>query len=196
MKWLLGIKLKTFRSKVAGEFKRSLFRELFRLDGWCCVLILRVHNIHKGGAFYSKMFCFCEKAFQFNRKNYKFQSLLTILAGILANSNDMPLSQPNPYQSNWDLSAKYQQDEIIFQDMIKDGGNKNKYNVDSYELRQSDADSFAGDNYGPGKYYEKDLTYLLENVNSRELQPSVRSVTGKFSIGNVISRFWCHDNLN
>lgn len=104
---------------------------------------------------------------------------------ILANSNDMPLNQPNTYQSNWDLSAKYQQDEIIFQDMIKDGGNKNKYNVDGYEIRQSDADSFVGENYGSEKYYEKDLSYLLENVNSRELQPSIRSVTGKFSIGNV-----------
>lgn len=123
------------------------------------------------------------------KENFKFQSALIILAGILANSNDMPLSQPNAYQSNWDLSSKYQQDEIIFPDMIKDGGNKNKYNIDGYELRQqSDADSFAGDSYGSGKYYEKDLTYLLENVNGRELQPSIRSVTGKVSIGNVTQR--------
>lgn len=96
------------------------------------------------------------------------------LVGSLVNSNDMPLSQ-----SNWDLSSKYQTDEIIFQDMIKDGGNKNKYNVDGYEIRQQDADAFAGENYaGAGKYYEKDLTYSLENVNSR-----------KFSIGNVTKVF-------
>lgn len=103
-----------------------------------------------------------------------------LFVGSLANGNDMPLSlsQPNTYQSNWDLSAKYQQDEIIFQDMVKDGGTKNKYNVDGYEMRQPDAD--AGENYASGKYYEKESTYLLENVN------------GKFSNGNV-TRFFCLD---
>lgn len=113
-----------------------------------------------------------------------------LLAGSQANTNDMPLrlNQPNAYQSNWDLSTKYQQDEIIFQDMTKDGGTKNKYNVDGYEMRPPDAEA-AENNYASGKYYERDLAYLLENVNSRELQPSVRSVNGKFSNGNVTKVF-------
>lgn len=116
------------------------------------------------------------------------------LVGSLASSNDMSLSPPNTYQSNWDMSAKYQQDEIIFQDMLKDGDNKNKYNVDGYETRQHDAHSFGEENYEPGKYFEKDLTYLVENVNSREVQPSTRSVNGKFSIGSV--RCVLHKNFN
>lgn len=69
--------------------------------------------------------------------------------------------------------------------MQKDGGNKNKYNVDGYETRQHDTHTFGEDNYEPGKYFDKDLTYLVENVNGRELQPSTRSVNGKFSIGSV-----------
>ncbi|XP_037050937.1 uncharacterized protein LOC119084892 isoform X2 [Bradysia coprophila] len=116
-------------------------------------------------------------------------SVLVILAGTssLANSNDMPLSQSKTYQSNWDLSAKYQPDEIFFQDMMKDGGSKNKYNIDAYEMRSPDADNFAAENYGPGKYYEKDTAYLLDSVNNREFQPLLppfRSSNGKLSVGN------------
>ncbi len=82
--------------------------------------------------------------------------------------------------------------------MIKDGGKKNKYNVDVYEMRpsSSDTDNFAVDNnYGSGKYYEKDLSYLMDSVNSRELPPlsqlppTFRTLNGKFSIGNVTKVF-------
>lgn len=109
-----------------------------------------------------------------------------LLVGSLANSNDMSLSPPNTYQSNWDLSAKYQQDELIFQDLPKDDGNNiNKYNVDGYESRQHDTDSFVDENYGSGKYFGKDLTYLVENVNNKELPPSIRPFNGKFSNVNI-----------
>lgn len=113
--------------------------------------------------------------------------------GSLANSNDMPISQSKTYQSNWDLPAKYQPDEIYFQDMIKDGGNKNKYNIDAYEMRPSpDVDNFAAENYGPGKYYEKDSAYMLDSANNREFQPippTFRSLNGKLSVGNVTKVF-------
>lgn len=76
--------------------------------------------------------------------------------------------------------------------MIKDGGSKNKYNVDAYEMQSPDADSFAAENYAPGKYYEKEMAYLLDGVNNREFQPlppTFRSLNGKLSVGNVTKVF-------
>lgn len=116
------------------------------------------------------------------KKNDKFQSLLILLTSSLADNNDnIPFNQPNAYQSNSDLPSKYQQDEIVFQDMTKDGGNENKYNVDGSETQQRDADSFLVDNYGSRKYYDRDSIYALENPDNR----GVRSISGKFNFENV-----------